>query len=113
MDFIQTALDTTIDGRYVDLTILLSDKDGQMPEYVCSGRGSEEDSGAGEESQRGKGKQEGEKKKLGKVLYRKIAQSDFEVHYYYFVCTFSRNAHSLAGLEEPRVLCHSHNNDLD
>ena len=103
----------------MDLTILLSDKDGQMPEYVCSGRGNEEDSRAGEESpedgkERGKGKQEGEKKQLGKVLYHKIAQSDFEVcYYYYFACTSSRNAHSLAGLEEPRVLCHSHNNDLD
>ena len=89
MEFIQTALDTTIDGHYVDLTILLTDKDGQipeheMPEHFQSGRENEENDGVGKESPEGeedreKGQQEVEEKKLGKALYRKIAQSDFEV----------------------------------
>lgn len=45
VDFIQAALDTTTDGHCIDLTILMTDEDGQLPEYVHSGRKSEGKSG--------------------------------------------------------------------
>ena len=67
MDFLQTALDKTVEGRYVDLTVLIQDENGQISEQLSSG-----------EEQKQPGLEEGTKKS-GKSLYRKIAQSDCEV----------------------------------
>ena len=54
-------------GRYVDVTVLTQDEDGQISEQFSSG-----------EDQKQPDLEEG-KKKSGKSLYCKIAQSDYEV----------------------------------
>ena len=67
VDFMKTALDTTVKGRYVDLTVLTQDENGQISEQFSSG-----------EDQKQPNLEEG-KEESGEALYRKIAQSDFEV----------------------------------
>ena len=67
VDFLQTALDTTMEGRYIDLTILIQDENGQISEQFSSG-----------EEQKQPNLEEG-KKESGETLYCKIAQSDCEV----------------------------------
>ena len=63
----QTALDATVESRHVDLSLLIQDQHGMIPDQFSSGQiQSEEDL---------------EKKKAGKPLYRKIAQSECEVRY--------------------------------
>ena len=65
----QTALDATVESRHVDLSLLIQDQHGMIPDQFSSGRmQSEEDP-------------ETAKKKAGKPLYRKIAQSECEVCY--------------------------------
>ena len=67
VDFLQTALDTTVKGRYVDLTVLTQDENGQVSEEFSSG-----------EEQKQPDVEEGTKKSA-ESLYRKVAQSDCEV----------------------------------
>lgn len=60
-------MNTTMDSRFVDLTILIQDQNGQISEQFGSeGREMPPDLEEG-------------KKKRGKTLYQKIARSDFEV----------------------------------
>ena len=67
VDFLKTALDTTLEGRYVDLTVLTQDENGQMSEQFSSGK-----------EQKQPDQEEG-KKESGESLYLKIVQSDCEV----------------------------------
>ena len=67
MDFLQIALDTTVKDRYLDLTVLIQDENGQISEQFSSG-----------EEQKQPNLEDG-KKESGEALYRKIAQSDFEI----------------------------------
>ena len=67
LDFLQTALDTTVEGHYVDLSVLTQDENGQISEQFSSG-----------EEQKQPDLEEG-KKESGEALYHKIAQSDCEV----------------------------------
>ena len=66
----QTALDTTVDGRRVDLTLLIQDEHGAIPEQFSS-------SGGGGEG--GVPDPEAARKKAGMTLYGKIARSECEV----------------------------------
>lgn len=67
MEFIQTALDATVKGRHVDLTLMIQDQHGIIPDQFSSGpKQTEIDPENG-------------KKKDGKTLYRKIARSQCEV----------------------------------
>ena len=56
-----------MEGRYLDLTVLTQDENGQISEQFSSG-----------EEQKQPDLEEG-KKESGESLYSKIAQNDFEV----------------------------------
>ena len=71
MDFLETALDTAVKGRYVDLSVLTQDENGRTSQQFRSG-----------EDQKQPDLEEG-KKTPGKSFYRKISQSDnCDVSYY-------------------------------
>ena len=66
----QTALDTTVDGRRVDLTLLIQDERGAIPEQFSGGGGGSDGPPPDPEAAR---------KKAGITLYDKIARSECEV----------------------------------
>ena len=69
IEFMQTALDTTVDGRRVDLTLLIQDECGAIPGQFSGGGGSD---GPPPDP-------EAARKKAGITLYDKIARSECEV----------------------------------
>ena len=73
----KAALDTTVDGRRVDLSLLIQDEQGTVSEQFSSAgsSGNEPDP-------------EAAKKKAGETLYHKIARSECEVwNVYALLCS--------------------------
>lgn len=66
VEFVNTALDTAVESRHVDLTLLIQDENGHTSEQFSIGQKEYPDLELG-------------KKRTGKTLYRKIANSDCEV----------------------------------
>ena len=64
----KTALDTTVDGRRVDLTLLIQDEHGTVSDQFTSGGSSGDQPDP-----------EAARKKAERTLYHKIARSECEV----------------------------------